>query len=275
MNLPNRLNTCVVIVTFNPDLEFENNLLRHLDIVERIVIVDNNSNVEITTFIPELHRKRVEVIHSTNNNGIAWALNAGIKWAQNMSVDWVLTFDQDSLPNINILSYYSEVLKNETNVGLIGTIFSPKLIEINRISWKNKLTIITSGTLHPIKIFNVVGFYNEKLFIDAVDFDFSLRVDIAGYKVIRIQEPLLTHKLGSPIKKFGLISTNHNLLRRYYYARNHIFLTKSYFFKFPYWVLKKNFFFLKSIFILTIVEDDVFLKLHSIFKGIKDGLKNI
>jgi len=243
--------------------------------VERIVIVDNNSNVEITTFIPELHKRRVEVIHSTNNNGIASALNAGIKCAQNMSVDWVLTFDQDSLPNKNILSYYSEVLKNETNVGLIGTIFSPKLIEINTISWKNKLTIITSGTLHPIKIFNTVGFYNEKLFIDDVDFDFSLRVDLAGYKVIRIQEPLLTHKLGSPIKKYGLISTNHNLLRRYYYARNHVFLTKSYFRRFPFWILKKNFFFFKSIFVLIIVEDNVLLKLGSIFKGAKDGLKNI
>jgi len=274
MNLPNRSNTCIVIVTFNPDSEFKNNLLQHLEIADKIVIIDNNSDVNIDSFISKEYLNRIEIIYSKSNKGIAWALNAGINRAKCSSIDWVLTFDQDSFPNKNILSYYSEVLKNEKNVGIIGTNFSSEIVEITKVSWENKITIITSGTLHPMQIFEKINFYNEKLFIDDVDFDFSLRVSMAGFNVIRIKEPLIKHTLGSPINKYGLNSSNHNLIRRYYYGRNHVYLTKTYFSKHPYWIFKKNYFFLKSIIVLIIVEDNVINKISSILKGVKDGFKN-
>lgn len=272
-SLPNKFNTCIVIVTYNPDSSFINNLTRHLEIVDKVFIVDNNSDVDIKSLLPNEHLNKIDVIFSEKNNGIAWALNKGITKATKLSYEWIITFDQDSLPNIKLLDYYSEVLKNEDNIGLLGTKFSDKMENIDKITWKNSLTLITSGTLHPVKIFDFVGFYNEKLFIDSVDFDFALRVKLAGYDVIRIEAPLLSHKLGTPIRKYGLESSNHNLIRRYYYSRNHFFLTKTYFKKFPVWILKKNFFFIKSILLLVIVEENVSAKLKNILKGINDGYK--
>lgn len=273
MNLTYKFNTCIVIVTFNPDIDFVTNLKRHLEIVEKIIIVDNNSRVNIESIIPNEFFDKISIIHSETNNGIAWALNIGIKEAIKLDFEWVLTFDQDSVPNINLLDYYSQVLKNKKNIGLLGTKFSDKIEPIDKITWENSLTVITSGTLHPIKIFDFVGFYNEKLYIDCVDFDFALRVNLAGYDVIRIDAPLLSHKLGTPLKKYGLESSNHNLIRRYYYSRNHVFLTKTYFKKFPVWIIKKNFFFIRSILLLIIVEDNISSKLKNIFKGISDGYK--
>lgn len=275
MDLPDRLNTCIIIVTYNPNISFVTNLKRHLEIVDKVVIVDNNSEFAIESLINNLDCKNVDIIHSHLNNGIAWALNRGIKYITGSQYKWILTFDQDSYPNLNILSYYSEVLRAENNVGLIGTLFATENLLINRITWKNKLTIITSGTLHPISIFDKVNYYNEKLFIDGVDFDFSLRVKLAGYKVIRIQSPLIKHQIGSPIRKFGLTSSNHNSIRRYYFARNNIYLTKTYFKSFPIWVLKKNCFFIKSIIIMIIVEKSIIKKIVSIIKGAKDGIKNL
>ena len=272
-NLPNKSNTCIVIVTYNPDSSFINNLGRHLEIAEKIVVVDNNSAIAITSIIPEEYLNKINIIQSETNKGIAWALNVGIKEAIKLDSDWVLSFDQDSLPNLNLLDYYSTVLKSEKNVGLLGTQFSEAVVAIPAISWKESLTVITSGTLHPKALFDKMGFYNEKLFIDSVDFDFALRAKLAGYKVIRIDQPLLSHKLGTPVKKYGIESSNHNLIRRYYYARNHVFLTKTYFSKFPSWILKKNFFFIKSILELIIVEDSVYEKIKTISKGIKDGHK--
>lgn len=274
MNFPDRINSCFVIVTYNPDFNFTINLLRHLEIVDKIIIIDNNSNTDIETFIPNEFLSNIIIIHSNINYGIAWGLNKGLKQALELSYEWVVTFDQDSFPNINILLYYTEVLKNEKNVGLIGTSFAPEIVKLNKISWSKKLTIITSGTLHPTDFFDKVGFYTEKLFIDCVDFDFSLRVKMAGYDVIRINEPLLKHKLGSPIKKFGLTSSNHNLIRRYYYGKNNVYLSKIYFKKFPLWIIKKNYFFIKSIIILILVERDVYNKIISVLKGIKDGFKD-
>lgn len=273
MNIINKFNTCIVIVTFNPDLDFVTNLERHIEIVKKIIIVDNNSNICLESIIPNEFLDKISVIHSETNNGIAWALNIGIKEAIKLDFEWIITFDQDSLPNINLLENYTLILNNEKNIGLIGTQFSLKENDYYKISWKDSLTVITSGTLHPINIFNKIGFYNEKLFIDGVDFDFALRVKLAGYRVIRIDQPLLEHKLGTPVKKFGLESSNHNLIRRYYYSRNHVFLTKTYLTLFPMWIVKKNFFFLTSILTLIIVEDNVFEKLRTVLKGIKDGYK--
>lgn len=272
-SLPTKDNTCIVIVTYNPDSEFVNNIFRHLEIVNKIFIIDNNSSLDIKAVLPIEYLDRIDFIRSDKNNGIAWALNKGIKEAIRFSYKWVLTFDQDSLPNVKLLEHYSIVLKEVKNIGLLGTEFSSKEELIYSITWKNSLTLITSGTLHPISIFDTVGFYNEKLFIDSVDFDFALRVSAAGYNVIRINAPLLSHKLGTPTKKYGLESSNHNLLRRYYYSRNHYFLTKTYFYKFPFWILKKNFFFIKSILLLILVEENVYEKMKNVLNGIKDGYK--
>jgi rhamnosyltransferase len=273
-SLPSRLNTCIVVVTYNPDLGFSDNLMRHLAIVDKVIIIDNNStDVDINIFLKNEYIKNIHLINSKKNNGIAWALNKGIIEAINMGYKWIVTFDQDSFPNINLLEYYSSVLKSEKNIGLLGTQFSVNEEKITEINWKKSLTLITSGTLHPIEIFDTVGFYNEKLFIDSVDFDFALRVKLSGYDVVRIEIPLIIHKLGNPVRKYGLESSNHNLIRRYYYSRNHFFLTKTYFKKFPIWIIKKNYFFIKSILLLIIVEDKVSKKLKNILKGLSDGYK--
>lgn len=175
ISLPNRFNTCIVIVTYNPDLCFVNNLARHLEIVENIVVVDSNSEVPIESMLPKLYLNKIDIIHSVENKGIAWALNVGIKKAIKLGFDWVITFDQDSMPNLNFLNHYSTVLKTEKNVGLLGTQFSLDVVAVSQISWKKSLTIMLQGTLHPIALFDKVGFYNEIVVTD-VDFDFSLRV---------------------------------------------------------------------------------------------------
>jgi len=271
-NYPTKFNTCIIVITYNPDNDFTHNLEVYQKIVNKIIVIDNNSIVNIDSLVPQ--SEKFEVVKSQTNNGIAWALNQGITRAKSQQYKWVLTFDQDSTPSQDILNFYSQVLMQEVNVGLLGTKFSVEKFTLNEISWNRSLTLITSGTLHPIEIFDEVGYYNEKLFIDAVDFDFVLRVKNCGYNVIRVNQSLLMHKLGSPIRRFGLISSNHNLLRRYYYSRNHIYLTRTYFFKFPLWILKKNFYFIKSIVVLVLVEDSILAKIRIMHKGIVDGFKN-
>jgi rhamnosyltransferase len=274
MILPDKHNTCIVVVSYNPDSSFVINLAQHLKIANKIFIIDNNSDKDIDSLIPSDFLNNIVVIKSKTNKGIAWALNIGIKEAILLDYKWVLTFDQDSFPNNNLLYYYSEVIKKVENIGLIGTKYSLNKSDISEVTFDKTLTVITSGTLHPLNIFDKVGLYNEKLFIDNVDFDFTLRVRLANLNVLRIREPLIQHKLGTPIKRYGIESPNHNITRRYYYARNHIFLTKKYFLKFPFWIAKKNFFFIKSILVLIIVENEVIEKLRVIYKGIKDGFEN-
>jgi rhamnosyltransferase len=145
------------------------------------------------------------------------------------------------------------------------------------INIKESKNIITSGCLYPVSIFDKVGIFNEKLFIDGVDFDFNLRVLLNQFKVYKIQEPMIKHNIGAEISKtfffIQIFSSNHNEIRRYYIGRNHVFLTLKYFNKFPIWILKKNIFFVFSVIKIIIVEDRILLKLKSLLKGLSNGFK--
>lgn len=269
---PNRFNTVIVIVTYNPEDDFYRNLRRHLEICNYVVVVDNNS----TEYIGDKIKcyQGVHYIQSVKNNGIAWGLNQGIKYAINNKFEYVLTFDQDSYPIISILDVYAKIIDKETNIGLLGTSFSNKLMMDEKIyiNYQSKLTIITSGALHPISIFDKVGLYNEKLFIDSVDFDFSLRVKKNGYNVMCSRVPLIEHKLGNPLKRNGIKSTNHSAIRRYYQSRNHIYMLKTYWRTFPLFCLKMIFFIIIEFVSLVIVEDNLKEKIIAIRKGVKDGI---
>lgn len=273
MTYPDRYNTLVVVVTYNPDIDFVSHFNRYVEIAEKSLIVDNNSEFNIKELVCEPLHSYFEFILSKENKGIAWGLNQGILYALENGYSYILTLDQDSLPLKNILEIYGEFLKDKEGIGLIGTSFLEKIDKdtVNNNVFKSKLSVITSGTLHCVEIFSQVGLYNEKLFIDSVDFEFSLRVKKAGYKVLRSTMPLLEHHLGSPISHYGIKSSNHNAIRRYYMTRNHIYVTKKFFKSFPWWIIKKNVHFAYSILIFLIVEKQKKEKIKEILRGVNDG----
>lgn len=274
-------NTCIVIVTYNPDDSFLESVRFYKQLVDHIVIVDNGSDKESFLFSSFAEDDNSELISSENNNGIGWALNAGIKKALNYNPDWIITFDQDSLPMPEILDYYNQVIQEQPmqdKIGLISGKFAENPLAVTGgVTWKHSSTLITSGTLHNVKVFEDIGWYNEEMFIDGVDFEFTLRVQKKGYYTILILNEILKHRLGTPkIKKIlgcTIESSNHNPLRRYYMARNHVYISRRFFFSFPYWILKKNYFFGIAIVKILLVDDQSGEKLKQIWNGIKDGLR--
>jgi rhamnosyltransferase len=283
MDLVTSENTCSVIITFNPANDIYYALSRQLLLFKKIVIVDNGSSdlviEQLSAFCND--NEQIDLISLKNNFGIAYALNVAIKKAIKLNYKWIVSFDQDSIPNDFLLDYYNSVIKSYSGTSKIGLIGGKFTSEINnckhtKITWKKSLTIITSAALYNPEIFTSVGFFEEKLFIDGVDLEFNLRIRKSNYITIRIDQPLIQHKLGNPIEKrifFATVhSTNHSLERRYYMARNHIIITKRYLVRFPFWIIKKNFFFARSVLQILLVEKDVSRKLFKMFIGMKDGL---
>ncbi len=271
-NYPNKDNTAIIIVTYNPD----ENLLKtalaiHKKIVNTIIIIDNHSE-NYDNWKHLIDQYNITILSSSENKGIAWALNKGIDIAKENEMEYALTFDQDSIPVSNILKLYAKHYSHE--IGLIGTVFTTENCEASEIVVKESLTVITSGCLHNLNACSIVGPYNENLFIDSVDFEYAIRMKISGFKVLRSSVPLLVHNLGNPIKKWGLTTSNHSCLRRYYMSRNHIILTKKFFFKVPIFVIKKNYTFIKEIIKLLLIENNRVIKLKNIIRGLKDGFTN-
>lgn len=270
-DLPNYYNTLIAVITYNPDTGFRDRTARYVEIADKIIIIDNYSKKDISQYIPKDLSEHFIVIKSQTNNGIAWGLNQGAIYAKQHNFSYLLTFDQDSLPVRGILNCYADILCNVTKVGLLGTSFIQQQVDTPKsVNFCKKKTLITSGTIHPIGIFDEVGLYDENLFIDSVDFDFVLRVR-KKYNVLCTKEPLIYHELGTPVIKYGITSSNHNIIRRYYMARNHVLICKRYWRVFPAWILKKSIMFLVSIIQMILVEKDVKRKCVSTIRGICDA----
>jgi rhamnosyltransferase len=264
------------IVTYNPDIEIlKKNIHSFSDDVLQILIVDNNSlnNDEIL----RLQNNNIKVISNKTNVGIAKALNIALEFADKFDYDYLLTMDQDSYFD----SKGCVVLLDgfiDDNIAIV----SPSLLDVNsgNLNSVNDLfekifTTITSGSLCSVKILvNIGGFMNE-LFIDYVDIEICLRLQKKGFTILRSKDCILNHQLGESkvysFLGFNFISTNHYPLRRYYYARNKVFIYRKYLFSFSNFVIRDIFSFIKTVFIILVFENKKTSKLRMIVKGVYHG----
>jgi len=276
---------CAIIVTHNPDQEIEEQLNRIANQVGKIVIVDNASNSERKSKLPLICTTlSIVLIDNKQNKGIATALNQGIVWAQEHRFRWVITFDQDTLIEKNLISRlahcYIEIEKTE-KIAMIGALYKESYHTSAIDSQASKeisetKTIITSGSLFSTDLFNDIGMLREKLFIDCVDHEFCLRCRKLGYKVFVLNEYLMAHSIGNIVMhQFvgkQIVTTNHSALRRYYMMRNAIIIFKEYFSFDPHWVTYNLFLNFKYIFIILLFESHKLQKLKYITIGIVDGI---
>ncbi|WP_286330246.1 glycosyltransferase [Duncaniella freteri] len=273
-------NLSIIIVAYNPTQNIEFLLGECCKIASQVIIVDNNSRNN--EWIKELsNRFNILYIRNTENFGIGKAINIGRCQINNQSKRWILTFDQDSCPPKDLLSSYNYVIKQENNIGLIGINFNSGVNKggnnLKKYIYHESLDQITSGLLHNIEIFDIVGKYNEKLFIDCVDFEYSLRVRAYGFKTIMILNCFLDHTIGSPktitIGRLKIQSMNHSAFRQYYIVRNHIWIAKKYFRLFPKYILNKFYHLFIRVAKTMLFDDYKQNKIKRICKGFIDGIK--
>ena len=281
---------CVVLVSYNPTRQIVENVNALIPQVAEIFIVDNGSNSDSLIILEELaSKKSTSIKYNPTNLGIATALNQGVEYASKRGYEWLVTFDQDSLAPFNYIqtmidAYYHcdwhELIaivapRYQTNIGIIS--FSRKQSESQFFS-KIKTTM-TSGNLVKIDTFGRVGLFDDSFFIDYVDHEFCLRVRSKGLSIIESNKSLLFHSLGnSTIQRFmgiNIITTGHSPVRRYYKYRNMIKTLKKYYLFEPFIlfeILKSLLFEPVKIFLF---EEDKFLKVKSIFRGIFDGINRM
>ena len=265
------------IVTYNPDIP---RLIKNLDAIKdqvyQVIIVDNNSSniKEIKKNIKE----NIIIIENDNNYGIAKALNQIMEYAKENNIDWVLTLDQDSVCPQYFVKALSE--KIQDNIAIVCPIvYDINKRNITKESEERKNNYIekciTSGSLTSVKAWENVGKFDEKMFIDGVDFEFCYRLRKYGYFIYRVDDVKLTHEIGHiTIRKFlfwDVAVKNHSAFRKYYIAKNIIYLAKKrQKFKFK---VKAIFQELKLIGVVLLYEDDKKIKIKRIIKGIEDGIK--
>lgn len=237
---------CAIIVTYHPEKYFRNRLSSILEQVGAVIIVDNGSNkAELSMLrIAAESSSATILISNADNYGIAKALNIGIQQAEALGYKWVLLLDQDSYVNAGSVKTLCEVYEScndREKIAIIGlgckdlrksALDSNKKTLGESASWAEVESVITSGSLLPVSIFNKIGPFREDFFIDFVDIEYCKRARANGYCIINSNKPLMLHAIGEPTKHkfFGMTkwTTNHSADRRYYYARNYTVLCREY-----------------------------------------------
>ena len=225
------------IVLYNPDIErLKENVDNIINQVSRVILVNNGSEntEEIEQYLDGLEKQKIIYKNLNKNKGIAAALNVIVNKCIDYNVNWVMTLDQDTVCNKDIVQKYRKYLKMD-NVGQLTCEYIDRNFKnedeknkygIRKISW-----CITSAALLNINAWKKVGGFDERLFIDEVDYDICLSMREKGYFIYQIDFIGFVHELGEgKSKKIGnkIIKTwNHSAFRRYYSTRNAMIVARK------------------------------------------------
>lgn len=236
-----------VVVTYHPDLP---KLQRQLDAltpqVHSIVVVDNDSSDDLTTWMADHAGHTHIVVQLERNHGIAHAQNMGIEHARKHSATHVLLMDQDSLPAPDMVSELLLAAQASASVASVGPRFMdtrqdnpPPFIRIRGLKLERVACepgrpivpvdyLIASGCLIPMAALDLVGPKREDLFIDYVDIEWGLRARREGLQSYGVCTATMDHSLGDePLRFIGRDIPTHSPLRHYYHMRNAVLLYRE------------------------------------------------
>lgn len=239
---------CAVIVAYEPNYAHIIELLVEcLAQCEGVVLVNNGNPIALPSFT----HSHVKHIQSRGNIGLAAAQNLGVAWAAAHEYPYVWFIDQDSWPAAGLVQTlrlaFDELESTRASPAAVG----PCLVDHRdgvatpfvRFTFggvaryhpsAHAATIpcdflIASGMLTSVARFHEIGPWEEALFIDNVDLEWSFRARAQGFQCFGISTARLSHTLGDAVARFSLLGRTHSLYfhaprRQYYMMRNRIAL---------------------------------------------------
>lgn len=222
-----------VVILFYPDvIQTIENIKSYAPFVKKIYILDNSeAQSEELKYSLQYFGDKVSYHFYGINEGLAKRLNQGATYAKNDGFSHLLTMDQDSQFENGLFEKYLshiETTKLE-NVAQYGVNTNPASVNSSNLH-ELVSCLITSGTIMNLSIFEKVGPFEEKLFIDFVDVEYGLRCKHDGYLNVSYPSVLMSHskgylKLGRSLKNFKKTPRIlHAPIRIYYMIRNGLYM---------------------------------------------------
>lgn len=226
-----------VIVTYNPDIfVLKQNIEALHSQVDKILICDNAS--DNTTAIADLVSEfdKVKIKKNKKNRGLPYNYNLALRYCTKKGYDWLLTMDQDTIVPSDMIEKYSSLFDDE-DVAII----SPRFRDDNTGQFDDDDNLdsgvteikqcISSASLNRVSVMDKLGGFDERMFIDYVDYDYCRRVVDFGQKIVRVNDCVISHRVGNSqivtILGRKVIAYNHSPSRKYYYFRNRVYFAKK------------------------------------------------
>jgi rhamnosyltransferase len=246
-----RVSIVAVIVTYEPDLDALERLLRAVSLqVEAAIVVDNASGKNIPRWLKQRGIDNLYCRRLPENRGVAAAQNRGIAWAKRREASHVILFDQDSLPAPDMIHQLYRALRELEQRGRRVCAVGPRYQDqkqrrsqpfvrvrgllIGRCDCRSDDEVlevdhlIASGSLIPMAVLEEVGEMAEALFIDYIDIEWVLRAQKKGYRAYGVCGARMLHVLGEkPIRFLGREVVARSPLRHYYMFRNAVWIYRQ------------------------------------------------
>jgi rhamnosyltransferase len=227
------MNIAGVVILYHPDIEqLSDNIQTYLNGLKQLYVYDNSESK--TPGLEEALLKinpSIQYHYFNSNEGIAKRLNQAMDQAALNQYDFLLTMDQDSSFKDGDFDKYKLSIQSsgDSNVAQFGVNCQPDFTQPKEQP-EEALTLITSGSILNVSLAKHIGPFNEDLFIDFVDAEFSYRVIQNGYTNLMFSNIVLNHALGTLVEGRGLgnfkksMRIIHAPTRVFYIVRNGLYL---------------------------------------------------
>lgn len=120
------------------------NSIKDYDIVDKIIVVDNNSTTkDEIKILKELESEKVEILSSEKNGGYAYGNNLGLKYLEKIgSYEFVAISNPDVYVDEKTLTDCLDYLKNHNKVAIVAPRMHFVTGPARRAAWKTRKPII-------------------------------------------------------------------------------------------------------------------------------------
>ena len=285
---------CAVIVAYQPDIDHLKALVREcLNQCNGVILVNNGPPLMVE--IPGADRLRI--IEVGANIGLAAAQNLGANFAANQHFAYVIFFDQDSLPDAGSVTRLRSTFDHLEALGAAPAAVGPCVVDSRdgvitpfvrfhlwgvqhffphpHQPWIPCDFLIASGFLTSMTRFQTIGNWEEALFIDNVDMEWSFRARSRGFRCFGVPKARLYHPLGDRLIRFTLFHRNltiylHASSRQYYMMRNRIALYRRSYIPLA-WKTQDMPRALLKFFMFSLILGPRWKNLQSMLRGATDG----
>ncbi|MFT4157030.1 MAG: glycosyltransferase family 2 protein [Microbacterium sp.] len=275
--------TAGVVLAYRPEESILVNVARLREQVDRVYVVNNSPGDEgsagVLARLAQIDG--VVVLDQEKNVGVAAGFNAGMRQALRDGFDYVWIFDQDSTVADGMLDQllraFSEWPEPVAIAGPAlraeetGFLYDADLGE----GIGARATLISSGALFSREALERIGLHDERLFIDYVDHDISLRAAAAGFAVVKVFDTVLDHRFGASTASrfFGrrIYLSNYSPMRQYYMTRNRIIMIRRY--GFGQWFWEDARYAVKAWIKVLLCERERGVKVGAALRGLVAGVR--
>lgn len=260
-----------VIPVYNPDISLLVKCIKSFESGVESIILWRNSPLDPFQLEGYGLAGKLHLAGEGANEGVSKAYNYALEYAREGGFDAIFTMDQDSVWE-GFDRFVAKIEGPSAPTGFYGPGVNDRAFNG---SFREALTLISSGTLIPLEVALKAGGWNEDFKVDGIDNDFFFRCRELGIRGWEVGDCVLHHQLGRvEFKRFAGIrfrTYNYSPERLYGIYRNNLIVIKKYSGTREFGrAFRRNWFWRKPIRIL-LGEREVCAKFKAICRGVRDA----